>query len=32
MRRQLNTAITIPISAVIGPMIDQVMVLLIGLP
>ena len=30
--RQLNTAITMPISAVIGPMIDQVVVLLIGLP
>jgi len=30
--RQLNTAITMPISAVIGPMMDQVVVLLIGLP
>ncbi len=30
--RQLNTAITMPISAVIGPMTDQVVVLLIGLP
>jgi hypothetical protein len=30
--RQLNTAITMPISTVIGPMIDQVVVLLIGLP
>ena len=30
--RQLNAAITMPISAVIGPMIDQVVVLLIGLP
>ena len=30
--RQLNTAIAMPISAVIGPMIDQVVVLLIGLP
>lgn len=30
--RQLNTAITMPISAVIGPIMDQVVVLLIGLP
>ena len=30
--RQLNTAITMPISIVIGPMMDQVVVLLIGLP
>ena len=30
--RQLNTAITRPISTVIGPMMDQVVVLLIGLP
>ena len=30
--RQLNIAITTPISAVIGPMMDQVVVLLIGLP
>ena len=30
--RQLNTAITMPITAVIGPMMDQVVVLLIGLP
>lgn len=30
--RQLNTAITTPISTVIGPMMDQVVVLLIGLP
>jgi hypothetical protein len=30
--RQLTTAITIPISAVIGPVIDQVVVLLIWLP
>ena len=30
--RQLNTAITIPISTVIGPIMDQVVVLLIGLP
>ena len=30
--RQLNTAIAMPISAVIGPMMDQVVVLLIGLP
>jgi hypothetical protein len=30
--RQLNSAITIPISAVMGPMMDQVVVLLIGLP
>jgi hypothetical protein len=30
--RQLTTAITIPISAVIGPLMDQVVVLLIGLP
>jgi hypothetical protein len=30
--RQLNTAITMPISTVIGPMMDQVVVLLIGLP
>ena len=30
--RQLNTAITMPINAVIGPMTDQVVVLLIGLP
>ena len=29
---QLNTAITMPISTVMGPMIDQVVVLLIGLP
>ncbi len=30
--RQPNTAIMIPISMVIGPMMDQVVVLLIGLP
>ena len=30
--RQLTTAITIPISAVIGPLMDQVVVLLIWLP
>jgi hypothetical protein len=30
--RQLKTTITMPITAVIGPMIDQVVVLLIGLP
>jgi hypothetical protein len=30
--RQLNTAITMPISTVIGPIMDQVVVLLIGLP
>src|SRR5689334_11488851 len=30
--RQLNSAITMPISTVIGPMMDQVVVLLIGLP
>jgi hypothetical protein len=30
--RQLTTAITIPISAVIGPVMDQVVVLLIWLP
>jgi hypothetical protein len=30
--RQLTTATTIPISAVIGPLMDQVVVLLIGLP
>ena len=30
--RQLNPAITMPISTVIGPMMDQVVVLLIGLP
>lgn len=30
--RQLNTAITVPISTVIGPLMDQVLVLLIGLP
>ena len=30
--RQLTTAITIPISAVIGPAMDQVVVLLIWLP
>jgi hypothetical protein len=30
--RQLNTAIAMPISTVIGPMTDQVVVLLIGLP
>ncbi len=30
--RQLNAAITMPISTVIGPMMDQVVVLLIGLP
>lgn len=30
--RQLTTAITMPITAVIGPMTDQVVVLLIGLP
>lgn len=30
--RQLNTATTIPISTVIGPMTDHVVVLLIGLP
>ena len=30
--RQLNTAITMPITTVIGPMMDQVVVLLIGLP
>jgi hypothetical protein len=30
--RQLTTAITMPISTVIGPMMDQVVVLLIGLP
>jgi hypothetical protein len=30
--RQLNIAIAMPISAVIGPMMDQVVVLLIGLP
>jgi hypothetical protein len=29
---QLNTAITVPISTVIGPVMDQVVVLLIGLP
>lgn len=29
--RQLNTTITMPISMVIGPMMDQVVVLLIGL-
>ncbi len=30
--RQLNTAIPMPINDVIGPMMDQVVVLLIGLP
>jgi hypothetical protein len=30
--RQLNAAITMPITAVTGPMMDQVVVLLIGLP
>jgi hypothetical protein len=30
--RQLNTAITMPMSTVIGPLMDQVVVLLIGLP
>lgn len=30
--RQLNTAIAVPITTVIGPMTDQVVVLLIGLP
>ncbi len=30
--RQLNITITRPISTVIGPMMDQVVVLLIGLP
>jgi hypothetical protein len=30
--RQLTTAITIPMSAVIGPLMDQVVVLLIWLP
>ena len=30
--RQLTTAMTIPISAVIGPLMDQVVVLLIWLP
>jgi hypothetical protein len=30
--RQLTTATTIPISAVIGPVMDQVVVLLIWLP
>jgi hypothetical protein len=30
--RQLNTATTMPTNAVIGPMMDQVVVLLIGLP
>jgi hypothetical protein len=30
--RQLNAAITMPINIVIGPMMDQVVVLLIGLP
>lgn len=30
--RQLTTAITMPITAVMGPMTDQVVVLLIGLP
>jgi hypothetical protein len=30
--RQLNTATAMPISTVIGPMMDQVVVLLIGLP
>lgn len=30
--RQLTTAITAPITAVMGPMTDQVVVLLIGLP
>ncbi len=30
--RQLTTAITTPITTVMGPMTDQVMVLLIGLP
>jgi hypothetical protein len=30
--RQLSTAMTMPISTVIGPMIDHVVVLLIGLP
>ncbi len=30
--RQLSTAMTMPISTVIGPIIDQVVVLLIGLP
>lgn len=30
--RQLNTAIAMPISTVIGPMMDHVVVLLIGLP
>jgi hypothetical protein len=30
--RQLNTAITMPSSAVIGPMMDHVVVLVIGLP
>jgi hypothetical protein len=30
--RQLNPAIAMPISTVIGPMMDHVVVLLIGLP
>jgi hypothetical protein len=30
--RQLNTATAMPMSTVIGPMMDQVVVLLIGLP
>jgi hypothetical protein len=30
--RQLNTAITMPTSAVVGPITDQVVVLLMGLP
>mgnify|MGYP005810411955 CR=1 FL=1 len=30
--RQLTTAITMPITTVMGPMTDQVVVLLIGLP
>jgi hypothetical protein len=30
--RQLNTAITTPMSTVIGPLMDHVVVLLIGLP
>ncbi len=30
--RQLNTAITMPMSTVIGPLMDHVAVLLIGLP
>ena len=30
--RQLNTAITMPIGVVSGPVMDQVVVLVIGLP